>query len=164
MNFVVNHRSGSRSHVMGNPALWLVEMHSVLVVNVSDWAGYIKPPRSLVGNTAFECPFEYTSEQTIVPESKFICSTLVLWVIRQCHDVCAQSFIFMWYISAIVCSWVFYLVVLLRAWCQLCKYFGKHGMTEISLVNIKCPIIRTHVINSMLYIIPQLVRLCASIL
>ena len=34
---------------MGNPALWLAEMHSGLVVNVSDRAGYINPPRSLVG-------------------------------------------------------------------------------------------------------------------
>ena len=70
-SLIPNYRSGSGSHVMRNPALWLVEMHSGLVVNVSDWSGYINPPRSLVGNTTFECPFEYTSEQTILPESKF---------------------------------------------------------------------------------------------
>ena len=43
---------------MGNPSLWLAKMHSGLVVNVSDRAGYINPPRSLVGNATFECPFE----------------------------------------------------------------------------------------------------------
>ena len=69
-SLIPNYRSGSGSHVMRNPALWLLEMESGLVVNVSDRAGYINLPRSLVGNTTFECPFEYTSEQTILPESK----------------------------------------------------------------------------------------------
>ena len=55
---IPNYRPDSGSHVKGNPALWLAEMHSGLVVNVSDRAGYIKPPRSLVENTTLESPFE----------------------------------------------------------------------------------------------------------
>ena len=55
---------------MENPALWMVDMHSGLVVHVSDRAGYTNPPRSLVGERTFQCLSENTPEQTPVPGSK----------------------------------------------------------------------------------------------
>ena len=64
-SLIPNCSPDSGSGVMGNPVLWLAEMHSGFVANVSDWVGWINLPQSLVGDTTFECPFENTSERNL---------------------------------------------------------------------------------------------------